>query len=370
MSGVNTINPARKLYRLWLTVCCFSLALVSVPALSEVKFQDPLDTPADMRKSLSTRTLQAIAHAGPRLVAVGSRGLVIVSDDQGKTWVQGQVPVQSDLLAVQFPTANDGWAVGHDGVVLHTADGAKTWTKQLDGRIAGEAFTAYYTKMGADGAAELTTMGVNYKAGPALPLLDVWFDDSNTGYAVGSYGMLIATRDGGKSWEPWLHRIDNKERLNLNGIRGIGKELYVFGEHGQIYRLDRSRGYFTKTDTGYNGSFFGIAGIDDTLIAYGLRGTIYRSGDLGKHWEAVPLLSEQTIAAGIARSDGEGFVLINAAGQFLLLDKTGKNVRLLPQSKPMRTTGIAAVGPDTFVVTGIEGLRIETPRDATATTPR
>ena len=366
MSGVNIINPARKLYRRWVSVCCFSLSLVSLPALSEVKFQDPLDTPAEMRQSLTKRTLMAIVQAGPRLVAVGSRGLIIGSDDQGKTWTQAKVPVQSDLLAVQFPTASDGWAVGHDGVVLHSADAGKTWTRQLDGRMAAESFTKFYTNMGPAGEAELRTMGINYKAGAALPLLDVWFDDVQTGYAVGSYGMIVATKDGGKSWEPWLHRIDNKERLNLNGLRGIGKELYIFGEHGQIYQLDRARGFFTKTDTGYSGSFFGIASIGDTMVAYGLRGTIYRSGDAGKHWEALPLLSEHTIAAGIARPDGEGFVLINAAGQFLLMDKTGKNLRLLPESQPMRTTGIAAVAGGAFVVVGIEGLRIETPREAAA----
>jgi photosystem II stability/assembly factor-like uncharacterized protein len=366
MSGVNKLIPARTLCRRWVLGFGVVLSLISLPALSEVKFEDPLDAPAQMRESLSKRSLMAITHVGDRLVAVGSRGLIVASDDKGKTWVQAKVPVQSDLLAVQFPTATDGWAVGHDGVILHTADGGKTWVKQLDGRMAGEAFTAYYAKMGADGAAELRTMGVNYKAGAALPFLDVWFDDPQTGYVVGSYGMIAATHDGGKSWEPWLLHIDNKERLNLNGIRGIGSELYIVGEHGQIYRFDRARNYFTKTDTGYNGSFFGITSIGDTYIAYGLRGTIYRSGDAGKHWEALPLLSDQTIAAGLARADGQGFVLINAAAQFLLIDKTGKNVRLVRESSPMRTTGIVAVGADDYIVTGIEGVRSESPREAAA----
>ena len=368
MLGINRLNPVHRLIRLWVKGCCVFLSLVALSALSEPKFVDPLDAPAEMRTSLEKRSLMAVGHAGARLVAVGSRGLIIVSDDQGKTWAQAKVPVQSDLLALHFPTANDGWAVGHDGVVLHTVDGGKSWVKQLDGRMAGATFTDFYTKMGPDAAAELRTMGVNYRAGAALPWLGVWFEDTMTGYIVGSYGQIAATTDGGMTWQPWLHRVDNKDRLNLNALRGIGGKLFIAGEHGQIYELDRSRGYFTRIDTGYVGSFFGISGLGDTLIAYGLRGTLYHSGDAGKHWEALPLLSQQTVVAGIARPDGEGFALINAAAQLMLIDKTGKNVRLLPESKPMRATGIAAVSGGTYVVTGIEGLRTETPRDATAAT--
>ena len=387
MSGVNKINPARKLNRLWLTGCCVVLSLLSLSARSENKFQDVLDVPAQMRHALTKVTLLAIVPAGPRLVAVGSRGIIIVSDDQGKTWLQSQVPVQSDLLSVQFPTASDGWAVGHDGVVLHTADGGKTWVKQLDGRIAGAAFTKFYTDMGPAGEAELRTMGVNYKAGAALPILDVWFEDTQTGYGVGSYGMLIATHDGGKSWEPWLHRIDNKERLNLNAVRGIGKEIYIVGERGLVFQLDRSRGYFTKTATGSAGSFFGIAGNGDVLVTFGLRGVVYRQEN-GKPWEAVSLVGDQTtvagiassatsanncangcdqtITAGIARSDGEGFVLVNAAGNLILGDKTAKSFRLLPPSAPMRMTGLVELKSNTYLVTGLEGYRTEAVSDAQA----
>ena len=32
------------------------------------------------------------------------------------------VPVSSDLVAVAFPTPQQGWAVGHDGVILASAD--------------------------------------------------------------------------------------------------------------------------------------------------------------------------------------------------------------------------------------------------------
>lgn len=340
-----------------------SCALLSAVAVADAKFRDPLDTPAEMRIAVSSRPLMAITHAGSRLVAVGPRGLIIGSDDGGKTWSQAKVPVQSDLLAVNFPTPLEGWAVGHNGVVLHSADGGKSWIKQLDGRVAADAFKAFYTTHSElpEATAALSQLEQNYKAGPALPYLDVWFESAQTGYAVGSFGLIVATNDGGKTWEPWLHRIDNPQSLNLNAVRGIGADIYIVGERGQVYRLDRAKERFNKTDTGYNGSFFGIAGNDNVLIAYGLRGTVYRAtrGKAGfDHWDAVPMANEQTISDGVALDTG--FVLANGAGQFLLADASGKSFQVQSATKASRFTGLTALDSKTIVVTALDGVRIET----------
>lgn len=337
-------------------LCTF---LMSLPAFAESTFRDPLDTPAVMRSTPAQRPLMAIARAGERLVAVGPRGLVIVSDDHGKTWTQARVPVQSDLLAVHFPVPQEGWAVGHEGVVLHSSDGGMSWVKQLDGRSAGAAFKAYYARLDPSPAvtAAAAQLEPNYRAGPALPWLDVWFEDANTGYAVGSFGMLIATHDGGRTWEPWLHRIDNSQSLNLNAIRGIGGEIYIAGERGQVYRLDRARGHFMGMDTGYVGSFFGITGEKDALIAFGLRGVVYRSNDRGATWRTLAVPSEQTIAAGISR--GGAFVLVNAAGQLLRGDGSSDALRLANPDKPMRMTGIATLDDGSLVLTGLDGVRTQ-----------
>lgn len=349
----------------------FSLALLALPSWAQTRFVDPLDTPAAMRTALAQRPLMALTKAGERLVAAGPRGLIIVSDDRGKTWVQAKVPVQSDLLSVHFPSASDGWAVGHDGVILHSGDGGKTWAKQLDGRTAAQAFKAFYRQAGAgpEAAAALAVLEQNFKAGPAMPFLDVWFEDSQRGFAVGSFGMIAATGDGGKTWEPWLHRIDNGQSLNLNAIRGIGGDVYIAGERGRIYRLDRALGRFAAIDTGYAGSFFGIAGSAEALVAFGLRGTAYRSAAGESRWEPVSMPNQHTITAGMALSDGSGFLLANAAGQMLLGDREGKRFRLLAAAKPMRLTGIAPVDAGTAVATGLEGVSTEAWRTALPAQP-
>src|SRR6202008_2373321 len=80
MTGVKHLDRIRKPNRLWLMAGCFVLSFAALPALSETKFLDPLDAPAEMGTSLEKRPLMAFVSAGKRLVAVGSRGLIIVSD--------------------------------------------------------------------------------------------------------------------------------------------------------------------------------------------------------------------------------------------------------------------------------------------------
>ena len=68
---------------------CGVLALVLATAVfaADDAFKDPLDVPAMMlkRQRVSTQ-MSAVTRAGDRLVAVGIRGLVLVSDDGGKQW--------------------------------------------------------------------------------------------------------------------------------------------------------------------------------------------------------------------------------------------------------------------------------------------
>lgn len=335
---------------------------LSPPALARAqpRFQDPLDTPARLRKAVDTRPLLAIARAGEFLVAVGSRGMIVRSEDGGKSWNQATVPVEADLLAVHFPTAVDGWVVGHNGVILHSSDAGRTWVKQFDGRVAAEVFKKYYAAQGGEAAAKaVANVERNYKAGPALPWLDVWFENAQRGFVVGSFGMIAATADGGKTWEPWLERIDDDRSLNLNSIRGVAGKIVVAGERGMVFELDRKRQRFKAIPTGYAGSFFGIVGTPEVVLAFGLRGVAYRSGDGGATWQPLTLPSEATVTAGSALGDVGGFVLVNNAGQLLRSDEHARSFTLAKVSAPMRYTGVVPAGNGVAVITGLGGVRTE-----------
>ena len=114
-------------------------------------FADVLDVPAMMSPLSSKGLLQSVAPAGNRLVAVGQRGTIVVSSDGGMTWKQSPVPVSSDLTSVFFVDDNQGWAVGHDGIILHTGDGGDKWDVQLNGLTANDVLlTAMERKVAAE----------------------------------------------------------------------------------------------------------------------------------------------------------------------------------------------------------------------------
>jgi photosystem II stability/assembly factor-like uncharacterized protein len=48
--------------------------------------------------------------------------------------------------------------------------------------------------------------------GADKPFLDVWFEDEKKGFAIGAFNLILRTEDGGKTWTPWLDRIDNPRR--------------------------------------------------------------------------------------------------------------------------------------------------------------
>ncbi|HSV71483.1 MAG TPA: YCF48-related protein [Methylibium sp.] len=332
--------------------------LCALPLGASAGFVDPLDAPAAMRSVPGRRPLLAVTTVGRALVGVGSRGLIVRSENRGQTWEQSQVPVQSDLLAVQFVSERLGWAVGHDGVVLHSSDGGRSWGRQLDGRAAGSTFQSYYASAGTADEVALAQTQKNQGNGPVLPYLDLWFEDERKGYIVGSFGQIAATQDGGRTWEPWLHRIDNPDQLNFNAIRSIAGQLWIAGERGRLFRLDRTTGRFQAQDTGYAGSFFGLAGHADALLAFGLRGVVYRRDAAGAgRWVAVPMPAEQSITAGLF-DPGAGFVLVDAAGQILLGGSDGLRWTAQAPPRPMRAAGLALLDRDTVALAALDGAHV------------
>ncbi|HEX7936841.1 MAG TPA: YCF48-related protein [Paraburkholderia sp.] len=318
----------------------------AAPLAPKDPFVDPLDAPALVYARATGRPVMDVARAGTRIVAVGMRGLIIVSDDEGKSWRQVNVPVRSDLLALSFPTAIDGWAVGHDGVVLHTADGGLSWQRQFDGRMAATTLVSYYKAQIAAGNAALQPfldqLTLNYRQGPSLPLLSVWFRDVQHGYAVGPFGMAIATEDGGKTWRPILDRIDNPQFLHLNAVFGQRDDIYVAAEKGTVFRLDSTSGKFIAVNTGYAGSFFGITGNGGALFAFGLRGTIYRSTDRGMTWLPLPSPLHGAVTGGAPLESRGELVFVTAAGEAALYDEHGSSFR---QMKTGPSSVLTAVLP-------------------------
>jgi photosystem II stability/assembly factor-like uncharacterized protein len=334
-------------------------AVLAAPCSAATDYRDLLDTPSVTAKRAVGSLLNGVTLAGKRLVAVGQRGHILVSDDQGKNWVQATVPVGSDLVAVYFPSAANGWAVGHDGVVLHSANGGTTWEKQFDGRAAARVMVDYYAKNAPKNAQGFQAEIQRYlDQGADKPFLDVWFENDTTGYIVGAFNLIFRTSDGGRSWVPLFDRIDNPRRYHLYAIRNVGPDLYITGEQGSVFKLDRQTDRFKAIKTPYTGTFFGITGKKGALIAFGMRGTVYRSINGGISWNKVETGAPIGLTGATVTDDGR-IVLVNQAGQVLLSSDDGASFTALKIEHPIPASGVTALDRNTLVVVGLHGAQLQ-----------
>ena len=265
------------------------------------------------------------ANLGNRIVAVGDRGYVIYSDDQGANWARAKAPAAPLLTAVHFADAKNGWAVGHDAVILATTDAGATWTQQF--------------------------------SAPAeqRPLLDVLFIDAQRGIAIGAYGAYYETADGGKSWNT---RKVLEEDKHLNGlVRTADGKLVLLGESGTILLSADEGKTWSAVPSPYKGSLFGgVTTGDGAVVAYGLRGRIYRSADAGKTWKQVDNASQASLMGGTRLTDGT-LVLVGAAGTVLVSRDQGQSFQPADSGSTRALSSVTLGAPNTILVLGEGGVR-------------
>jgi len=305
--------------------------------------------------------LNALANAGGRLVTAGQRGHILYTDD-GKRWTQASVPVSSDLTALAFPAAKQGWAVGHEGVILHTADGGATWEKQLDGTQAAELIVKRYghPTNPADPASQQLQKDAEAFAeqGADTSFLDVWFEDEKKGFAIGAFNLIFRTEDGGHNWIPWLDRIENPKALHLYAIHPAANSVFIAGEQGLVLKLDRDQQRFISVALPYQGTLFGVTGTRDMTLVFGLSGNAYRSTDDGAHWVKIDTGVRAGLTGGIVRADGS-VVLVSQAGHVLLSTDDGASFHRVTTANTAPIFAVAETDNHVLALVGTGGARFE-----------
>jgi photosystem II stability/assembly factor-like uncharacterized protein len=329
---------------------------------------DPATAPAEVLPLTDRSLMLDIVRAGDRYVAVGARGSVLVSDD-GAAWRQVEVPTRATLTALAAVDAQV-WAVGHDGMILHSADAGQTWQVQRkDPWIAnGTAESARDPKQGA-------------------PLLDVLFLDEQHGFAIGAYSLLLRTSDGGNTWEEvklsaggaapaaapakgqgddWTFgqeelKVGEETDPHLNAIAKTGDgTLVIVGERGAGFRSTDHGVNWTKIKLPYEGSMFGVIGYDDRhVLAFGPRGHALESNDGGSSWHAIDTGVDLSLMGGVGLPQG-GAILVGANGVVLRrATATAPFQRSTYENSEKETPVLAsvlAIGDDTFVIAGEKGV--------------
>lgn len=312
-----------------------------------------LDRPALPVLAPARAVLLAAARAGTRLVAVGERGIVVLSDDGGVSWRQAPVPTSVTLTALGFADARHGFAVGHGGTVLATDDGGARWVRRLDGRgIAAAALQAAR----ASGDTRALRAAERLQAdGPDKPLLDLLVFDTRRLLVVGAYGLALASEDGGATWQSWSERLDNPKELHLYALRRQGERIVLAGEQGLLLQsLDGGRS-FQRLKTPYAGSFFTVElPSAQAIVVAGLRGNAWRSDDGGTQWTQLAAPVPATVTASAVLAGGR-VLLANQAGQLL---RAGTALQALPGPALPPLNGLLPLADGRVLALSMQGVHL------------
>ncbi len=304
----------RLMIRSALTLC---LLMSTVVGAQEIVPEDVpvVPRPAEILPKASRSLLLDVTFTGAHYIAVGERGHILASND-GTRWAQVNVPVRSPLTAVDFPTQTHGWAVGHDGVILATRDGGKTWTLQ------------------------------HFDPNPEFPLqfLDVHFLDESHGFAIGTYGLMMETRDGGLNWEPVEAPEIRDEELHFNAMITLNDgSLLIVGESGMMGRSLDGGETWERIESPYESSLFGGEphGSSGALV-FGLRGNAFVTEDIASgDWRQIDTGTVASLFGGARLPDGS-YVMVGLNGTILIGDPQLRSIR---RSSTPDGTPLAAVVP-------------------------
>ena len=180
--------------------------------------------------TLSGRMIRDLKVTGNRAVAVGQGGLVLLSRDSGGArWGYADLKLPTEIRAsLDFHTlaclGNNIWVAGRPGsVILHSADAGESWDIR--------------------------------RTGQPLPLNGVFFQDENHGWAVGEFGSILGTSDGGKNWRvqrrggqraALLFVHGRQPTIPLDSIAQFGAEDGFLCTGLRVYASDSSSASFAK----------------------------------------------------------------------------------------------------------------------------
>jgi photosystem II stability/assembly factor-like uncharacterized protein len=242
----------------------------------------PTDGVAEVLKPLHRGTphdaLFDVAFDGARGIAVGAFGTVLESADGGATW-QRQPPLPTTNLALMSVAMRGGkcLAVGQSGLVF-TADDCKTWKK-----------------VAAVTPSRLLAVDVNAQG---------------VAYAVGGFGTVLRSADGGQTWA--VQTIDWKP-FTKDGAEPHLYDVHVaadgtptmVGEFELILRADASGKNWKALRQGERSLFALTMQSDGRAYAVGQSGAVLASSDGGATWRALASGTEAILTAVHAGPKGQ-----------------------------------------------------------------
>ena len=188
--------------------------------------------------------------------AVGAEGVILHTMDGGETWARHTAGTEQDLHSVAFATSDEGWVVGQN-VLLHTMDRGDTWTDLVGGRFGGRTFE----------------------------FRDLALVDPLNGWISEETGYVWALRDGALSSHAsrqlgWM-RMSDVDALDANRAWCAGGRPE--GEGRVYFTVNGGEGWpHTRFDLPVHAVHF-VNAQEGWIV--GDRGVVFHSVDGGESWE-------------------------------------------------------------------------------------
>jgi photosystem II stability/assembly factor-like uncharacterized protein len=362
----------------WPRLGRFVLLVAGLLAAGTVAAGESLQIPA-IRSALASKALLTdSARLSDRVVAVGAYGNIVYSTD-GKTWTQANVPSQGLLTTVYFVDDREGWAAGHDTLILHTTDGGENWTIQYEDPIPGGDLPK--------------------------PILDIYFADKLHGWAIGAFALMLVTEDGGAHWRTvstdglgeQLEAADSEPEPNFNALIPVDDRFLIVGELGTLLYYDPKASTPGDDEAGgddaaeeamdssnedgsevaadgamagpantawriipspYAGSFFGVTQLSSgELLVYGLRGHVFRSLDLGNTWTQVDTGEITTNIDDVIEMEGGDAIMVGGGGALFRLKAGAAAAERIPYAGFNGFVSVQQMGADALLLFGDAGAQ-------------
>lgn len=282
-----------------------------------------------------------------------------------------------------LPDASQAWAVGGGGLILHSPDGGKTWQQQrpsppapppsapgLSWLPSAQAAESSYANAAAPKRSQNNAALVAPPAPSRVPVLApqnpnadlqrVVFVDALRGFAAGADGLLLATLDGGVSWQ--LQNSPTREPLI--GLYALDERRIGVATDSGLWWVSADAGA-TWASLELNSGVFWDLGSDASgkqLFAASSNGLL-RSQDGGQSWASM-LLPPELAPFGVdyqrvrISADGrQAWLLIShSGGQSELLHWHEGVWKKVPTTVPAGSQALGIAGESLLVADAFGGV--------------
>ena len=257
--------------------------------------------------ALAAITLGAYA---PNVVAAGSMQL--------KPIVTGTVHQALFWIAIDGST---GVAVGAGGQIMESADAGKTW-KQSASQFGDLSFLGvsvnkgHAIAVGQQGQVFVREQGKAWSkatSGTDNRLLSVSVNSSGVAVAVGAFGTVLTSTDGGMNWQKsspeWINIMPQGEEPHLYVASADEKGvLTIAGEFGLILRSTDSGATWKTLNKGDASVFAMQIRVDGVGYAVGQAGSMLRTTDGGTTWKSLATRTPAILLGVTSSADGKVYI--------------------------------------------------------------